>query len=348
MDGSFMHDGAGQAFGSKVGGGSNAGPLTVAVISTGGDDGLTVELLRHGFSVVPAASVPTDPAWLVERCVDAVVGGAGCDAAAIVSLFERLGARGSSIRFIGVGSGLAFDAPWAESTPSSVGPRELVHVVAAAAAASRRAKHSGDSLDSFAVEVPGEGLAETMADAALASACALADRLSGELDVEMLLRRTLEYVAGELGVVNAAVYLPRPSGDLALGAYVGATLPGDEAEMIFDDLASSIHDRGGPRETSALYASDTELDVVFGGGSYWLERSDVIVTPCVDNGRELAVLIAFRPRTDGGLDDVAVDLLESSTAALTGQLARAVRVHNRLCGEEAWFGFDVEEPGNNF
>jgi len=181
-------------------------------------------------------------------------------------------------------------------------------------------------------------------EGAMESACELADRLRAELDVEQLLRTSLEYVVEQVGSVNAAVYLPRPSGDLALGAFVGATLPSGEAESILDDLAASVADRGAARETSGLFTSDAELDGVFGGGSYWLERSDVIVTPCRDRDRELAVLLVFRERLGGGLDSSSVDTLESVAAALTCQLSRAVRVHNRL-GEEqdSWFGFDVDE-----
>lgn len=347
MDGSFMWDEQAQTGATRgQASQSTSGPLTVAVIGTGGDGGLTVELLRHGFSVVPSTHVPSDPAWMIERRVDALVALPGSDAAALKNLFNRLQSIGNPARLIGIDNAPTFDQDWFVSTSQSNDRRELILTIAHEAAASRRARRDAsstiDRIRGTRKKQAPVSIDDT--DRHLEAACFLADRLREELDVEMLLRATLEYTIAQLGPVNAAIYLPRPSGDLALGAFVGSSLPSGESETIFDDLASSIADRNGQRETTAIYRTDQELDDVFEGGAYWLERSDVIVTPCKDQDRELAVLIVFHERHEGGLAESAVDTLESIAAALTGQLARAVRVHNRMCSGDSWFGFDVEDP----
>lgn len=355
MDGSFMWDGVFNAGEMQNQSASSAtGPLTVAVIGNGGDGGLTVDLLRHGFSVVPSTTVPNDPAWINERRVDTLVALPGCDRAELQSLFTILNAAGNPARLITIGSKLSIDAPWCVNVPDSADTRGLVMTIATVAAASRRARIEGTSGASELVTRSGTTPSSKRSiidgfddiDETLESACVLADKLREELDVEMLLRKTLEYTIGAIGAVNAAIYLPRPSGDLALGAFVSASLPGGESETVLDDLAAAVADRASARETSALFTSDDQLDSVFDAGAYWLEQSDVIVTPCRDRERELAVILIFRDRANGGLDSSAVDELESVAAALTGQLARAVRVHNRLCDEDGWFGFNVDEPGD--
>ena len=58
-----------------------------------------------------------------------------------------------------------------------------------------------------------------------------------ELDLESLLRVSVEFILGKSGPTNAAVFLPAASGDYSLGAYVNYDCPKDSAEVLMDQLA---------------------------------------------------------------------------------------------------------------
>src|SRR5690606_26159418 len=53
--------------------------------------------------------------------------------------------------------------------------------------------------------------------------------LRQELEIEGLLRTTLEYALARLGPTNAAIFLPSSGGEFSLGAYVNHDVPREHA-----------------------------------------------------------------------------------------------------------------------
>jgi len=64
-----------------------------------------------------------------------------------------------------------------------------------------------------------------------------------ELDVEEVLRTTLEFFLRKIGPMNAAVYLPSTSDEFTLGAYINYDIPKENSDFLLDYLADIIPPR---------------------------------------------------------------------------------------------------------
>lgn len=67
--------------------------------------------------------------------------------------------------------------------------------------------------------------------------------IRNELDIESLLRTTLEFVLSRSGPTNAAIFLPTTSGDYSLGAYVNYDCPKETVDVLLDHLANVVAPR---------------------------------------------------------------------------------------------------------
>lgn len=168
-----------------------------------------------------------------------------------------------------------------------------------------------------------------------------------ELDVEGLLRTTLEFTLAKIGSTNAGIFLPSSCGDYSLGAYINYDCPKDAAEVMLDSLADDLAPRYEGLRSLTRIDSDATLRDDLGDASHWVEGRTLLVTGCHDprettptNGEPgecLAVLALFRDRRSGFTADE-----EATVAAIsdlfTEQLARVIRVHHRHTPES--LGFD--------
>ncbi|MEM7755898.1 MAG: response regulator [Planctomycetota bacterium] len=171
-----------------------------------------------------------------------------------------------------------------------------------------------------------------------------------ELDVEGLLRTTLEFTLAKIGSTNAGIFLPSSCGDYSLGAYINYDCPKDAAEVMLDSLADELAPRYEGLRSLTRIDSDTTLHDDLGESSHWLEGRTLLVTGCHEPGTNrsgprttenpgecLAVLALFRDRRTGFTAEE-----ESTIAAINGlfteQLARVIRVHHRHTPES--LGFD--------
>ncbi|MEM1164720.1 MAG: hypothetical protein AAGI30_00340 [Planctomycetota bacterium] len=176
---------------------------------------------------------------------------------------------------------------------------------------------------------------------ALTMATDFGTRLKGELDIETILRTTLEYLLGKLGPTNAAVFLPTGSGDYALSAYVNHDVSGDNAEFVLDHLADVVPARYEEYEQVAHLTSSEAVDEAVGEAAPWLEQSDVLVLACRGETDTLAVVMLFRDRSEP-FDLAMMPELETLRAVLADQLGRVVKIHNRAKPDADWNGFFVD------
>jgi len=161
-----------------------------------------------------------------------------------------------------------------------------------------------------------------------------------ELDVEGLLRTTLEFTLSRIGSTNAGIFLPSASGDFSLGAYINYDCPKDAAEVMLDSLADELAPRYQGLRTLTRIDSDRTLHDDLGDASHWVEGRTLLVTGCHEpaktpkaaadgeHGDCVAVLALFRDRRTGFTAE------EERTVATIGelfteQLARVIRVHHR-------------------
>lgn len=173
----------------------------------------------------------------------------------------------------------------------------------------------------------------------------LAMSIESELDVETLLRKTLEHMLTKTGPTNAAVYLPGNSGDFSLGAYVNYDLPKDTADTLLDHLADVVPSRFRDERSIVMLDSEAKLSAHLDDNASWLSGSSVIATGCHSHdGDCLAVLVVFRDRNDPFSEAVSSDL-RTLRDTFSRQLAKVVRVHNRATPKAEWLGFDIgDEP----
>ena len=163
-----------------------------------------------------------------------------------------------------------------------------------------------------------------------------------ELDVECLLRSTLEYLLSKIGPTNAAVFLPTGHQDFSLGAYVNYDVPKEAADILFDHLADVIPPSFEDDDRLWRFKNEHELRDHLGDDATWLEESDVIVFSCHEDDECIAVVSLFRDR-ETSYSDEHIEQLQVIRDIFTDQLARVVRIHHRLMPQDHWPGFDVED-----
>lgn len=176
-----------------------------------------------------------------------------------------------------------------------------------------------------------------------------------ELDIESLLRTTLEFVLGRCGPTNAAVFLPTTSGDYSLGAYVNYDCPKETVDVLLDHLANTVAPklaeragkRGGVAGTvggaagagaagSVMHLKNHDALVqTLGEDAGWLGDSSVVGFPCVQEGECLAVFLLFRDRLSEYTPSL-IEQLRTIGELFAAQLARVIRIHHRHIPKDQW------------
>jgi hypothetical protein len=156
-----------------------------------------------------------------------------------------------------------------------------------------------------------------------------------ELDIESLLRTTLEFVLGRCGPTNAAVFLPTTSGDYSLGAYVNYDCPKETVDVLLDHLANTIAPRLA-EGTNLIHLKDQiSLARVMGEDAGWLGDSSVVGFPCRQEGECLAVFLLFRDRLSEYTPSL-IEQLRTIGELFAAQLARVIRIHHRHIPKDQW------------
>lgn len=156
-----------------------------------------------------------------------------------------------------------------------------------------------------------------------------------ELDIEQLLRTTLEFVLARSGPTNAAVFLPTTSGDYSLGAYVNYDCPKETVDMLLDHVANTVAPKF-EKSTVIVQLNDArKLEDFAGGDSAWLGESGVIGFACRHESEVLAIVMLFRDRLSP-FGPLLVDQLKTIGELFASQLARVIHVHHRHLPKEKW------------
>lgn len=156
-----------------------------------------------------------------------------------------------------------------------------------------------------------------------------------ELDLEVLLRTTLEYILSKSGPTNAAVFLPATSGDFTLGAYVNYDCPKETVDVLLDHMANVVAPRFEDVKDVAHLTDPKEIEDKVTGDAMWIGDSHIVAFACRHEGECLAIFLFFRdarsPYSDGFVNQLRV--MRDLFAA---QLARVVRIHHRHLPKEKW------------
>jgi DNA-binding response OmpR family regulator len=159
--------------------------------------------------------------------------------------------------------------------------------------------------------------------------------IRNQLDIETLLRQSLEFILQQGGPTNAAVFLPGTTGDYALGAYVNFSCPKDTAEMLLDHLANVAAPRLEDIDSLIHCRTPRAIREAIGEGAEWLEDGEMVAFACRAKGEALAIFVLFRDRSTPFSDHLRAVL--SRLAPVFGQqLARVVRIHHRHLPKDKW------------
>lgn len=149
-----------------------------------------------------------------------------------------------------------------------------------------------------------------------------------ELDVEELLRTTLEYLLTKTGPTNAAMFLPDADHRYSLGAYVNYDCPRESVDHLLSHLCEAICPQMSEEPEIVAFDDAGEFAEWIGADGDSLADSQVIALSCIHEDDCLAVLVLFRSR-EKPFDPKLGITLDIIRAAFAEQLARIIHVHHR-------------------
>lgn len=189
-----------------------------------------------------------------------------------------------------------------------------------------------------------EDIAEQMSDVAMAAE--FRTLLRQELDVEDLLRTTLEYMLTKTGPTNAAVFLPDGSSlgagkkaglpsAFGLGAYVNCDCPRETISAMLDHLGEAVCPQMADENDIVRFADAAEFAEWLGAdaGGECLADSQVIAFRCAHKGECLAVIVLFRKKEQPFEEKVA-GTLDTMRGIIAEQLRNVIKVHHRAAAGE--------------
>ena len=156
-----------------------------------------------------------------------------------------------------------------------------------------------------------------------------------ELDIEGLLRTTLEYTLKKTGPTNGAIFLPTSCGDFSLGAYINYDCPKDTAETLMGNLADTLAPACDEIRALRFERSITRLRIPSIDENHWLAGSAVAVQAIWREGECLAVIAFFRDKRNPFTEDTRTVLTMLHDLFGT-QLARVIKTHHRHKPKDQW------------
>lgn len=159
--------------------------------------------------------------------------------------------------------------------------------------------------------------------------------IRSELDIESLLRATLEFLLGRSGPTNAAVFLPTTTGDFSLGAYVNYDCPRETVDILLDHMANVIAPRFEDLRRVVHLSDAATLDRYIGTDADWLGESAVMAVACRAERETLAIILLFRDRHIPFTMGLSEQL--QTVADLFGrQLSKVIHIHHRHLPKHKW------------
>lgn len=155
--------------------------------------------------------------------------------------------------------------------------------------------------------------------------------IEGELDLEVLLRKTLEHLITRVGPCNAAIFLPATLDEYSLGGYVNYDCSKEAVDDLLDNLADTLAPRVAESGEEMVHlTTNAEMDRWTDGGLApdALRGSVAVAVPCISGDECLAVVTLFRS-SEAPFTEEHLDLLSSLGPVLGEGLEKIIRIHHR-------------------
>lgn len=152
--------------------------------------------------------------------------------------------------------------------------------------------------------------------------------IGNELDLERLLRETLEYLLKKAGPTNAAVFLPATMDEFSLGGYINYDWSTGSPEMLLQHLGDVVAPRVAEHPGIMHLTDNQSLQECFGDDASYLEDCHIMGTTCVHEDEPLAVLVLFRDNAEP-FPKAMEEIVHAVSEELADYLHRIIRVHHR-------------------
>jgi GAF domain-containing protein len=149
-----------------------------------------------------------------------------------------------------------------------------------------------------------------------------------ELDLEALLRVTLEHLMTKLGPSNAAIFLPATLDEYSLGGYVNYDCTSESADMLLEHLADTLAPRVASADDMVHLTQREDIERWIGEDAGTLGDAGILAVPCMSEDECLAVLVLFRD-VDQPFEEEHLDRVSSLGPMLGDALEKIIRVHHR-------------------
>jgi DNA-binding response OmpR family regulator len=155
-----------------------------------------------------------------------------------------------------------------------------------------------------------------------------AARVGDDLDLEALIRHTLQMVLEVSGPTNAAVFLPGSDDQYSLGGYINHDFSRDNGQMVLEHLADVL----GPKITNATktlnFNNEHALEAWAGDDAGYIADSHVLAISARYQGDGIAGLLFFRDQSKG-FTQAQTSGLEELTSLFATRLGKLIRIHHR-------------------
>ena len=163
-----------------------------------------------------------------------------------------------------------------------------------------------------------------------------------EVEIENVMRRSMEWLLKKLGPVNAAVFLPDSERNYSLGAYLNFDTSAES--MLIDVVAQTVVAQAAEGTTALLVEDDQQIKDLFGNDANMLAGRSWLACGAYYQNECLGVLVVFRNQGEA-IDTQWAGMLESVAPALAEQIARSIRIYQRGLPQSDESGGDGELPG---
>ena len=156
-----------------------------------------------------------------------------------------------------------------------------------------------------------------------------------ELDLETLLRRTLEYMLQKVGPTNGAIFLPASTDpdEFSLGGYVNYECASESAEILLQHLADVLAPKMVEHKWSVHVTDNQVLTQWLGDTFSYLTDNHLLAFPCRHEGDTLSVVVLFRHKSQP-YNGSMIRACTSIAPLLAQSLAKVVSIHHRLLTDE--------------
>lgn len=154
-----------------------------------------------------------------------------------------------------------------------------------------------------------------------------------ELDLENVIRKTLEHLVDKAGPANCAIFLPATADEYSVGGYVNYDCDNDAGELLLSHLADTLAPLVGEQDGAVRYADNDALNAALGEDADLVLDRDVIAFSCLYKNEALAVVAVFRDQREP-FDDALMEVCRTVGPILAETLGRVIRIHHRAMPDE--------------